>query len=78
MEQTEAEATRPVQMLTVPQVAAILNVSQGKVWQLLARGKLDSVKIDASRRIREDVFAAYQAGLPTEHPAQPAAESVPA
>ena len=45
------QAAHSLQLLTVPEVAGILKVSPAKVWQLIARGRLDSLKIDTSRRI---------------------------
>jgi excisionase family DNA binding protein len=47
------------QLLTVKQTAKILNVSEAKVWQLLASGRIRSLKIDYSRRITPQALAEY-------------------
>src|SRR5690242_4704031 len=60
---TTTEPARSVQLLTVPEVAGRLRVSEAKVWQLLSSGRLRSVKIDTSRRIPEDAVAEYIASL---------------
>ncbi len=52
-----------VHLLTVPEVAGRLRVSTAKVWQLLQRGELRSLKIDASRRIPSDAIDEYIASL---------------
>lgn len=39
-------------LLTVRAVAAMLQISRSKVYELIARKDLPSVKIDGSRRIR--------------------------
>jgi excisionase family DNA binding protein len=60
------QAARTIQLLTVPEAAARLRVSEAKVWTLVGRGDLHSVKIDASRRIPEDALAEYVAQLAAE------------
>ena len=62
------EPARQVQLLTVPEVAARLRVSQAKVWSLTGSGRLRSVKIDSSRRVPEDALEEFVAGLPTDVP----------
>ncbi len=57
------QPARTVQLLTVPQVARRLNVSPAKVWSLISRGKLESLKIDRSRRVPDDAVDRYVAGL---------------
>ncbi len=44
-------AAPDVKLHTVAQVAAIMNISESKVWQLVRAGELDSVKIGWSRRV---------------------------
>ena len=39
-------------LMTVPEVALLLRLSKGKVWELIGRGDLTSVKIDGARRVR--------------------------
>jgi excisionase family DNA binding protein len=48
------QPARTIKLLTVPEAAERLRVSPAKVWALVGRGELDSLKIDASRRIPED------------------------
>jgi excisionase family DNA binding protein len=60
------QAARSVRLLTVPQAAERLAVSEGKVWQLVSSGRLMSVKIDASRRIPDDAVDDYIAELVAE------------
>ena len=48
-----------VKLLTVPQVAVMLNVSESKVWQLTRTGELESVKIGWSRRVVAASVDAY-------------------
>jgi excisionase family DNA binding protein len=47
------QPTGTIRLLTVPEAAKRLSVSQPKAWDLVSRGELDSLKIDASRRIPE-------------------------
>lgn len=39
-------------LLKVPEVAARLGVSRAKVYELMASGRLRSVRVDGSRRVR--------------------------
>jgi excisionase family DNA binding protein len=64
------QPARTIQLLTVPQAAKRLAVSEAKAWILVGRGDLRSVKIDASRRIPEDALAEYVAGLADEERAR--------
>jgi excisionase family DNA binding protein len=45
--------------LTVPQAAALLNVSERTVWRLVHAGILPSVKVATARRIRYHDVQAY-------------------
>jgi excisionase family DNA binding protein len=65
-----ATEPRQIQLLTVPEVATRLRVCEAKVWQLLQRGLLRSVKIDTSRRIPEDAVAEYVASLVADEAAR--------
>jgi excisionase family DNA binding protein len=55
-------------LLKVPEVAARLSMSRGKVYELIRSGALPSVLIDRSRRIRardlEDFVGSLDAGGP--------------
>lgn len=59
------QPARNVRLLTVPQGAKRLGISESKVWQLMAAGRLRSVKIDNSRRIPDDAVDEFIAGLPS-------------
>ena len=52
-------AAPDVKLHTVAQVAAIMNISESKVWQLVRAGELDSVKIGWSRRVVAASVDAY-------------------
>ena len=62
MEKTTRWAEQPaetVRLLTVPEAASRLGVSEAKGWQLIARGQLRSLKIDNSRRVSTEAIADY-------------------
>ena len=54
-----AEPARNVRLLTVPQAAERLGIGVAKTWQMVADGRLDSLKIDSSRRIPDIAVDAY-------------------
>jgi excisionase family DNA binding protein len=43
----------------VPEAAQKLAISESKLWELLARGEIEGVKIDGSRRISHDALTGY-------------------
>jgi excisionase family DNA binding protein len=47
------------QLLDVAAVSALLRCSKAKVWQLLARGEIESLTIGRARRIRSSRVHAY-------------------
>jgi excisionase family DNA binding protein len=47
----------------VPEAARLLALGPSKMWELIARGEISSVKIDGSRRISRDAIEAYVARL---------------
>jgi excisionase family DNA binding protein len=49
----------PVQLLRAEKVAALLDVSRTKVFELIASGELRSVKIGGSRRIPLSAIEEY-------------------
>ena len=55
-------------LLRVPEVAAQLCVSRGKVYELLRSGALVSVRIDGSRRIRVRDLEAFVHSLTAGRP----------
>lgn len=44
-------ATSMPQLLSVPEVARALGISERMVWRLIREGRLKSLKIGASRRV---------------------------
>jgi excisionase family DNA binding protein len=50
-------------LLTVPEAARALAISQSKVYELLAAGVLASVRIDGSRRIPVSALDSYVSAL---------------
>jgi excisionase family DNA binding protein len=53
------QPARNIRLLTVPEAAECLGVSEAKGWQLIARGQLRSLKIDHSRRVSREAIADY-------------------
>jgi excisionase family DNA binding protein len=45
----------------VPEAARKLAISESKMWELLARGEIASLKIDGSRRVTPGALEAYVA-----------------
>ena len=56
----------PALLLTVPEAAKVLRVGRTKVFELIKRGELQSVKIDSSRLIAPVFLEAYVAKLIAE------------
>ena len=52
------------QLLRVPEVAAQLGISRAKVYELMASGRIPSVKIDGCRRVRTTDLDTYIRALP--------------
>lgn len=50
-------------LLTIPEVADLLRLSRAKVFEIVARGDLVSVKIDGARRVRRVDLERYVAEL---------------
>jgi excisionase family DNA binding protein len=48
-------------LLKIRDVAAKLNCGQTKVYEWLASGELESLKIDGARRVTEEALAAFVA-----------------
>ena len=46
-------------LLTVPEAAEALAISRSKLYQLLATGAVDSIRIDGSRRIPVSALTDY-------------------
>lgn len=56
----------PVLLLTVEQAAALLGIRRTKLYELLGRGLIHSVKIGACRRIPRSALDAFVATLSGE------------
>jgi excisionase family DNA binding protein len=50
-------------LFRVNEAAQKLSISKSKMWELLARGDIESVKIDGARRITPAALDAYVARL---------------
>jgi excisionase family DNA binding protein len=51
--------TASAPLLTVADVAARLRMGKSKVFEFIATGELDSLKIDAARRVTEEQLADF-------------------
>ena len=56
-------ATLPPQLLTVPQAGKTLNLGKSKMYDLIASGRIKSIKLDGSRRITAEALAEFISGL---------------
>lgn len=59
---TTAAADSPM-LLRVPEAARQLSIGNSKMWELVARGEIESVKIDGARRISRQAIERYIASL---------------
>ena len=55
----EGGGSGPQLLLTVPEAAAVLRVSRGKLYELLRRGQLLSVRVGGSRRVPQAAVLRY-------------------
>lgn len=62
LEVAAVKPTIPV-FLRVPRVCEALGLKKSKVYELLAAGRIKSVKIDGARRIPESALREFCAGL---------------
>jgi excisionase family DNA binding protein len=60
---TTAAADAGRMLYRVTEAAQKLAISESKLWELLARGDIEGVKIDGARRITRDAIEAYVARL---------------
>lgn len=56
---TTAAAGAGQMVYRVPEAARKLAISESKMWELLARGEIESVKIDGSRRVTPGALEDY-------------------
>ena len=50
-------------LLKIPEVAARLGLSRAKVYELMSRGALRSVRVDGCRRVRTEDLVTFVASL---------------
>lgn len=55
-------------LLKVPDAALQLGVSRAKVYELMAKGLLPSVKLDGCRRVRSEDLLRFTTNLETSWP----------
>jgi len=61
------EVTGVEQLLySVREAAGIVGVGKSKMWELVARGEIESIKVDALRKIPADALTAYVERLRAE------------
>jgi excisionase family DNA binding protein len=53
-------------LYSVREAAVIVGVGKSKMWEIVARGDVESVKIDALRKIPADALTAYVKRLRAE------------
>lgn len=53
-----ADTDRPL-LYRVNEAATMLSLGSSKTWELIARGELESVKIDGARRVPAEAIADY-------------------
>src|SRR5450759_4849613 len=54
--------TRSEILLTAYEIAALLNISKAKAYQLIQRGKIPAVQFDRTTRVRRQDLAAFTRG----------------
>lgn len=62
---------------SVPHAAKVLDLGVRKVWELVADGRLESIKIDSSRRIPRAALDAFIQGRREDETHPPAGPSTP-
>ena len=56
---SDHKATMPKLLLTVQEAAEMLSISRAKLYELLAGGVIESVKLEGSRRIPTETLLDY-------------------
>jgi excisionase family DNA binding protein len=59
-----ADLREPDRLLTVAEAAAVLGLGRSKLYELMARGAIHSVKVDRCRRFRRSDLDRYIRSLP--------------
>ena len=60
----ESQPTEPDHLLTAVEAAAVLGIGRSKLYELVARGAVRSVKLDRCRRFRRSDLDTYIRSLP--------------
>jgi excisionase family DNA binding protein len=61
------EPARTIRLYTVKELAEeVFNLSEAKIWELVRTGRIESFKIDSSRRITQDAVEKFIASLVAE------------
>ena len=55
--------TRDKRLFTVPQTQAMLGIGRTTLWNMIASGEIESVRIGRSRRITAEVIDQFVEGL---------------
>ena len=55
--------TRDKRLFTVPQTQAMLGIGRTTLWNMVASGEIESVRIGRSRRITAEVIDQFVEGL---------------
>ena len=53
-------------LYTVPECVEALSIGSSKVWELIAAGRLESVKVWRSRRVTREALERFVEGLRTD------------
>lgn len=82
MQQEELTQVAPIEaarasrlLLTVPEAATVLGISRSKLYELMTRRVVQSVRIDKMRRVPVEALEAYVADLLAEEDSPYAASS---
>lgn len=54
-------------LYSVREGAAVIGTGKSKMWELVSRGDIESVKVDGLRKIPADALRAYVEGLRSKH-----------
>lgn len=58
----------PPVLYRVPEAARMLGLGKSKTWELIARGEIETIKIDGARRVPAEALADYVKRLRSGRP----------
>jgi excisionase family DNA binding protein len=61
---TQSAPSEPDRLLTAAEAAAVLGIGRSKLYELMARGAITSVKVDRCRRFRQSDVHRFISSLP--------------